>query len=45
MEKAVYKEWVPAGLFVKVLVGFVSLLTLCVLLFLVAAGFIIQNMV
>jgi len=44
MRQVVYREWVPAGLFVKILVGFVSLLTLCILLIIVATGYVFQNL-
>jgi uncharacterized membrane protein YdbT with pleckstrin-like domain len=44
MRQVVYREWVPAGLLVKILVGFVSLLTLCILLILVATGYVFQNL-
>ena len=44
MRQVIYREWVPAGLFVKILVGFVSLLTLCVLLTLILTGFAFQNL-
>ena len=43
MRHVIYREWVPAGLFVKILVGFVSLLTLCILLILIATGYAFQN--
>jgi len=38
-----YSECVPAGTLVKTLVGFVSLLTLCVLFITIAVGVAIQN--
>ena len=44
MRQVVYREWVPAGLLVKILVGFVSLLTLCILLILVTTGYVFQNL-
>jgi hypothetical protein len=31
MSHVIYREWVPTGLFVKILVGFVSILMLCIL--------------
>jgi len=44
MRQIIYKEWVPAGLSVKILVGSVSLLTLCIFLTLVATGYVFQNL-
>ena len=38
MRSTVYSEWVPAGTLVKILVGFVSSLVLCVLLVVIAVG-------
>lgn len=38
MAEVMYSEWVPAGRFVKALVGFVSFLLLCVLLIVIAVG-------
>ena len=43
MAEVMYSEWVPAGRFVKALVGFISLLVLCVLLIVIAVGVAIQN--
>ncbi len=43
MAEVIYSEWVPAGTLVKTLVGFVSLLVLCVLLIVIAVGVAIQN--
>ena len=43
MRDIIYSEWVPAGTLVKTLVGFVSLLVLCVLLIVIAVGVAIQN--
>ena len=42
MKDVVYVEWVPAGALIKTLVGFFSLLTLCVLLITIAAGVAVQ---
>jgi len=42
MAEDMYCEWVPAGTLVKILVGFVSLLVLCVLLIVIAVGVAIQ---
>ena len=42
MVDVVYSEWVPAGTLVKALVGFVSLLLLCVLLITIAVGVAVQ---
>ena len=44
MRQVIYREWVPAGLFVKILVGFVSLLIVCIYLILVATGYVFQNL-
>jgi len=44
MRHFIYREWVPASLFVKILVGFVSLLTVCTLLILVTTGYAFQNL-
>jgi hypothetical protein len=44
MRQIIYREWVPAGLFVKILVGSVSGLTLCIFLTLVATGYVFQNL-
>jgi len=44
MRHFIYREWVPASLFIKILVGFVSLLTVCILLILVTAGYAFQNL-
>lgn len=43
MADVTYSEWVPAGRFVKALVGFISFLLLCVLLIVIAVGVAIQN--
>lgn len=42
MRQVIYREWVPAALFLKILVGFISLLTLCVLLILITTGFALR---
>jgi len=42
MKDVVYVEWVPAGTLIKALVGFFSLLILCILLITIAVGFAIQ---
>jgi len=42
MRQVVYREWVPAGTLIKALVGFFSLLSLCILLITIAVGFAIQ---
>ena len=44
MRQVIYREWVPAGSFVKILVVAVSLLTLFILLILVATGYVFQNL-
>jgi len=43
MKDVVYLEWVPAGTLIKALVGFFSLLSLCILLITIAVGFAIQH--
>jgi uncharacterized membrane protein YdbT with pleckstrin-like domain len=43
MKNNVFREWVPAGRFVKFLVGFVSVLILFVLLLTVGSGVAFQN--
>ena len=43
MKKVVYVEWVPAGTLIKALVGFFSLLIMCILLITIAVGFAIQH--
>ena len=43
MKDVVYVEWVPAGTLIKALVGFFSLLVLCILLITIAVGGAIQN--
>ena len=43
MKDVVYVEWVPAGTLIKTLVGFFSLLTLCVLLITIAVGVAVQH--
>jgi hypothetical protein len=42
MKDVSYAEWVPAGTLMKALVGFFSLLSLCILLITVAVGVAIQ---
>jgi len=42
MKDVLYVEWVPAGTLIKALVGFFSLLSLCILLITVAVGVAIQ---
>jgi len=44
MRRDVYREWVPAGSLVKILVGSISSLTLCALLILVLTGLAFQNL-
>ncbi len=44
MRQIIYREWVPAGLFVKILVGSVALLMLCIFFTLVATGYVFQNL-
>ena len=43
MKDLVYVEWVPAGTLIKALVGFFSLLSLCILLITIAVGVAIQH--
>jgi hypothetical protein len=43
MKNVVYVEWVPAGTLIKALVGFFSLLSLCILLITIAVGFAIRH--
>jgi hypothetical protein len=43
MKNIVYVEWVPTGTLIKALVGFFSLLSLCILLITIAVGFAIQH--
>ncbi|MDH5783565.1 MAG: hypothetical protein OEZ35_07910 [Candidatus Bathyarchaeota archaeon] len=43
MKDVVHVEWVPAGTLIKALVGFFSLLTLCVLLITIAVGVAVQH--
>jgi hypothetical protein len=43
MKDVAYVEWVPAGALIKTLVGFFSLLTLCVLLITIAVGVAVQH--
>jgi len=43
MKDAVYVEWVPAGTLAKALVGFFSLLMLCVLLITIGVGVAFEN--
>ena len=43
MKDVVYVEWVPVGTLIKALVGFFSLLSLCILLIIIAVGFAIQH--
>jgi tetrahydromethanopterin S-methyltransferase subunit E len=43
MKDVLYVEWVPAGTLIKALVGFFSLLSLCILLITIAVGFVIQH--
>ena len=42
MKDVVHVEWVPAGALIKALVGFFSLLILCILLIIIAVGVAIQ---
>jgi len=42
MKDVSYAEWVPAGTLMKALVGFFSLLSLCILLITIAVGVAIQ---
>ncbi len=43
MKSVVYEEWVAAGTFVKALVGFFSLLIICILLITIVVGVAIQH--
>lgn len=43
MSNIVYREWVPVGTFVKVLVGFIVSLILCVQTLLIFASYALQN--
>ena len=43
MKDVVYAEWVPTGTLIKALVGFFSLLIMCILLITIAVGFAIQH--
>ena len=43
MKDVVYLEWVPAGTLIKALVGFLSLLILCILLITIAVGVAVQH--
>ena len=43
MKDVVYVEWVPAGTLIKTLVGFFSLLSLCILLITIAVGVAFQH--
>jgi hypothetical protein len=43
VKDVLYVEWVPAGTLIKALVGFFSLLSLCILLITIAVGFAIQH--
>jgi hypothetical protein len=43
LKNVVYEEWVAAGTLIKALVGFFSLLSLCILLITIAVGFAIQH--
>ena len=43
MKDVLYVEWVPAGILIKALVGFFSLLSLCILLITIAVGVAIQH--
>jgi len=43
VKDVLYVEWVPAGTLVKALVGFFSLLSLCILLVTIAVGVAIQH--
>ncbi len=42
MKDVLYVEWVPAGTLIKVLVGFFSLFSLCILFITIAVGVAIQ---
>jgi len=43
MKDVLYVEWVPAGTLIKALVGFLSLLSLCILLITIAVGVAVQH--
>jgi len=43
MKDVVYVEWVPAGTLMKALLGFSSLLIMCILLITITVGFAIQH--
>jgi hypothetical protein len=43
MKDVSYAEWVPAGTLIKALVGFFSLLIMCILLITIAVGIAIQH--
>jgi len=43
MKNVLYVEWVPAGTLIKALVGFYSLLIMCIILITIAVGFAIQH--
>ena len=43
MKDVLYAEWVPAGTLIKALVGFFSLLSLCILLITIAVGVAVQH--
>ncbi|TET18799.1 hypothetical protein E3J74_09360 [Candidatus Bathyarchaeota archaeon] len=43
MKDVLYVEWVPAGTLIKALVGFFSLLSLCILLVTIAVGVAVQH--
>jgi len=43
MKDVLYVEWVPAGTLIKALVGFFSLLSLCIILITIAVGVAIQH--
>jgi len=43
MKDVLYVEWVPAGTLIKALVGFFSLLSLCILLITIAVGVAVQH--
>jgi len=43
MKDVVYREWVPLGTSMKALVGFFSLLVLCILLITIAVGFALRH--
>jgi uncharacterized membrane protein YdbT with pleckstrin-like domain len=44
MKDILHSEWVPTGVFIEILVSFVSLLGLFILLTLVTTGFAFQNL-